>query len=158
MNNIQLFETFINKNLDSACRFAYSYTKNLEDAEDIVNDSVIRAIRAISSLKSPQYIKTWFYKIIANTSLTYLKKKSKISYLDFDEFENTNGLEDNYFDIDLNNMIDKLNVKYKSIIVLRFFEDMSISEISQVLEVNENTIKTRLYNALKLLKIEMEAL
>ena len=50
MEKKQLFETFITQNLDGAFRFAYTYMKNKEDAEDVVNESVIKALRSIRSL------------------------------------------------------------------------------------------------------------
>lgn len=157
MNKKQLFEDYLMQNIDSAYRFAYTYAKNREDAEDIVNESVIKAIKSIHHLKMPEHIKPWFYKIIVNTALTYLKRKSKISYSDYEDLNDIDATEDDYSELTLNSLIEKLDLKYKSIIVLRFLEDMSLSEISQTLGINENTVKTRLYNALKLLKVDMES-
>jgi len=74
MTNKQLFETYITQNIDSAYRFAYSYTKNREEAEDAVNESVIKALKSLHTLKSPEYLGTWFYRIIVNTALTKIKK------------------------------------------------------------------------------------
>ena len=156
MNKKQLFENYLMQNVDSAYRFAYTYTKNREDAEDIVNESVIKAIKSIHHLQKPEHIKPWFYKIVANTALTYLKRKSRISYLDDENLTDTDETEDDYSKLTFNSLIEKLDVKYKSIVVLRFLEDMPLSEISQILDMNENTVKTRLYKALKLLKVDME--
>lgn len=156
MNKKQLFENYLTQNVDSAYRFAYTYAKNRQDAEDIVNESVVKAIKSIHSLKMPEHIKPWFYKIIANTALTYLKRKSRISYSDHENLRAADGTADDYSELAFNSLIEKLDLKYKSIIVLRFLEDMSLSEIAQTLDMNENTVKTRLYNALKLLKVDME--
>ena len=62
---------------------------------------------------------------------------------------------DKYEDIDLQRALDQLPEKYRTIIVLRYFEDMKIGDIAQILGENENTIKTRLYNALAKLKISI---
>ena len=62
---------------------------------------------------------------------------------------------DNYEDIDLQRALDQLPEKYRTIIILRYFEDMKIGDIAQILGENENTIKTRLYNALAKLKISI---
>ena len=156
MSNKQLFEEYIMQNVDSAYRFAYTYTKNREDAEDVVNESVIKALKSIGSLKNPQYIKSWFYKIIIHTALTGKKKKSKIIYLQPEDLEAVTEEESDYSSITIHSMICGLKPKYKSIIVLRFLEEMSLHEISQTLDLNENTVKTRLYTALKLLRKEME--
>ena len=53
-------------------------------------------------------------------------------------------------------MLSALDEKYKSVLVLRYFERMTIAEIGEVLDLNENTVKTRLYRALEQLRIQME--
>ncbi len=63
----------------------------------------------------------------------------------FDEYEN----------IDLNNALDELPGDCRSIVILRFFEDLKIEEIAQILGENVNTVKTRLYKSLNKLRIEM---
>lgn len=153
MNKKQLFEKYITGNIDNAYRFAYTYTKNKYDAEDVLSESIIKALNAADSLQSPEYIKQWFYKIIANTAITYLKKKNRFS--EFSVIENESAIEDDHSELDLMSILDKLEIKYREIIVLRFLEDMTIKEIAQVTNVNESTVKTRLYRALEILKIEM---
>ena len=155
MNKANMFEKYITENIDAAYRFAYTYTKNKEDAEDILNESVIKALRSIHTLKDPEKIKPWFYRIISNTALTHLKKQQKIVYLSDEEMESLDVVTDDYSQLDLQSLLDVLEPKYKSILVLRFFEDMTIPEVADVLGINENTVKTRLYKALNLLKIEL---
>ncbi len=153
MNKKQLFEKYITANLDSAYRFAYTYTKNKYDAEDVVSESIIKALNAAETIRSPEYIKSWFYKIIANTAINNLKKKNRFD--EFSEKENEISMEDDHSQINLQIILDKLEVKYREIIVLRFMEDMTIKEIAQVTGINESTVKTRLYRALEILKVEM---
>lgn len=152
----QLFETYILENLDSAYRFAYTYAKKKEDAEDIVSESIVKALKSIHQLKNPQYMKVWFYRIIVNTSLTFLKGKHKVIALGNEDLEEKAGVEDTYDKMTFQDMIESLDEKYKIILVLRFFEDMTLSEIAHVLELNENTVKTRFYKALKLLRWNLE--
>lgn len=73
----------------------------------------------------------------------------------FPEKENEISMEDDHSQINLQIILDKLEVKYREIIVLRFMEDMTIKEIAQVTGINESTVKTRLYRALEILKVEM---
>ena len=160
MNKEKIFETFISQNLNNACRFAYIYVNSQQAAEDIVSESVVKALKSIHQLKDEKFLKTWFFKIITNTAYTYLKRSQKIVYMDDEALEKSfekynDSMEENsrvYFE----NIIKNLRPDYKSIIVLRFFENMKIHEISNILGMNENTIKTRLYRALKILKLEME--
>ncbi len=156
MKKTDLFESFINENLDSVYRFAYSYTKNKEDAEDVINESVVKAIRALDGLKNIDSIKSWFYRIVANTALSVLKEKSKIVYMDKEELEPIQISEDDYSKLNFMELVEKVPVKFKEIIILRYFENMKISEIAEVLGLNENTVKTRLYKALNILRIDAE--
>lgn len=155
MKNKQLFEKYIAENLDNAYRFAYTFTKNQCDAEDIVSESVVKALAAADSIKNPQYIKPWFYRIISNTAVTFLKSKKR--FQSAEEFENDLTAEDDYSEVTLMSIINNLDLKYRETVVLRFLENMRISEIAEVTGVNENTVKTRLYRALELLKTEMES-
>lgn len=157
MNKKQLFEKFIKDNLDNAYRFSYTYTKNQYDAEDIVNESVIKALKSINSLKNPEYIKSWFYKIISNTAINFINKKNKTISYEENLLENEIS-EDNYEQFTFNDIVNKLDIKYRAVIVMRFLEDMSIKEISKILDLNENSVKSRLYRGLKILKNDMEDL
>ena len=153
MGGRKLVEKFINENIDSAYRFALTYMKNQHDAEDVVSDSIIRALKAADSLKEPDRIKTWFFKIVSNTAITHIRKKQKT--IPFDNMENGDMYEDSYIISNINEMIEKLPKEYMEVIVLRYFEDMKIKDLAEVLNINENTAKTRLYKALKLLKEDM---
>ena len=140
----QIFENYITENLDSAYRFAYTYMKNRHDAEDVVSESTLRALNAIGTLREPQYIKVWFYRIIANTSITFLKKQKRYINTDFSEqkFEEKPSFDD-YSDIYLSD-------------ILKICEGMTTAEIAAVTGVNENTVKTRVYTALAKLRKETE--
>ncbi|GAB2572497.1 RNA polymerase sigma factor [Gracilibacillus alcaliphilus] len=148
---------FILENKESLYRIAYSYVKNQEDALDIVQESIHKALIHINTLENQISLKSWFYKIIVNTSLDYLRKYKRLSVVDATVMEAlANGSEDEYHDLDLQAAIDHLPDKYKTIILLRYFEDMKIEEIAKIVDENVNTIKTRLYRALKLLKVELD--
>lgn len=153
-NKKEKLKLYITNNLDKLYRLAFSYAQNEHDAEDIVNESVKRALDAIYQLEKEEFLGTWMYRIVINTASSYMKVKSKLIYID-EIIENTLVKEDKYQDTDLYNMVMKLDSKYRIVIVLRFYEDMAIDKIAEVLNENVSTVKTRLYKALKLLKIEM---
>ena len=156
MSKRLLLEQFIINNTDNAYRFAYTYAKNQQLAEDIVSESVIKALNSIDSLRDEKFLKTWFYKIIINTAKTELKKSSRIVYTN--ELEDRDNQINSHFteNISFEEMIKYLPEKYKEIIVLRFFEDMSIKDISIILDINENTVKSRLYRALDILRQDIK--
>ena len=150
----QLLENYLLQNIDSAFRFAYSYMKNREDAEDVVSESIIKALKSVKSLKDEENIKPWFYKIIVNTALNNLKKRNRLVYIS-EELDSEKGKNDDYSALSFESLTEKLDVRYKGIIVMRFFENMSIKEIAQTLDMNENTVKTRLYRGLEILRIQL---
>ena len=107
-------------------------------------------------LRNIDFVRTWFYKILINCALEHIRKNKKIVYTeDVLEYPVLINNEYNLVDInlDLNTALDLLDDKHRIVIVLRYFEDMKISEVAKVLSVNENTVKTRLRTALKKLNI-----
>jgi RNA polymerase sigma-70 factor (ECF subfamily) len=140
-------------------RLAYSYVKNADDALDIIQESICKAISSMNSLKNQSYIKTWFYRIVVNTSLDFLYKQRKLHVVS-DETLCTfdKGMVDNYEDLDLQKALEALPDKYRTVIVLRYFEDLKIEEIAEILNENINTVKTHLYKSLEKLRIHMSEL
>ena len=137
-------------------RLAYSYVKNSDDALDIVQESIYKAISAISTLENPDSLKTWFYRIDVNTSLDFLRKKKRNVAVGEEVFASFDyGIVDNYEDFDLQKALDNLPDKYRTVVVLRYFEDLKIEEIAQILNENTNTVKTRLYKSLEKLRIKL---
>ncbi|HBG4724808.1 TPA: sigma-70 family RNA polymerase sigma factor [Clostridioides difficile] len=149
-------EKYIIDNKDSFYRIAYSYTKNEEDALDVVQEAMYKALYSVENIKKVNYIKTWFYKILVRTSIDFIRKNRKYNNMtDIDLIDET-GEYDKYTDLDLRRALEELPIEYKSIIILRFFEDLKIEEVAIILDENVNTVKTRLYTALKKLKLKIE--
>ncbi|WP_163100817.1 RNA polymerase sigma factor [Peribacillus alkalitolerans] len=157
--NTDLENTLIDmimENKEDFYRLAYSYVKNSNDALDILQDSIQKAISSKERLRNDLSIKSWFYRIVVNTSLDLLRKKKKIQLVDEETMQvYSSGVNDVYHDIDLERSLETLPPQYRSVIVLRYFEDLKIEEVAEILQENENTIKTRLYKALKMLRIKM---
>lgn len=137
-------------------RLAYSYVKNADDALDIVQESIYKAISSTGSLKNHNYIKTWLYRIVVNTSLDFLRKQKKSMVVDEDVLASFDfGTVDYYEDFDLQKALDNLPFKYRTVVMLRYFEDLKIDEIAEILNENTNTVKTRLYKSLEILRIKL---
>lgn len=147
---------FIMNNKDDFYRLAYGYVKNSNDAIDILQDSIQKAISSKHKLKKEQSLKSWFYRIVINTSLDFLRKQKRVVVVDEKTIQSySSGLNDQYTNIDLERSLEALPPKYKSVIILRYFEDLKIEEVAEILQESPNTIKTRLYKALELLRIKM---
>lgn len=146
----------ITENKENVYRLAYSYVKNKEDALDIVQDSIYKAMTRMDLLKDPAAVKSWFYRIVVNTSLDFLRRTKKVQAMEPEVIETYSpAAEDVYSDMDLKRTLEDLPTKYRAVIVLRYFEDMKINEVAEVLNENTNTIKTRLYQALQLLRVKL---
>lgn len=140
---------------ESMYRIAMTYVRNEEDALDIVQDSVYKAIRNAGQVKNERYIQTWICKIVINTSMDFLRKnKREIPVEEFYE-NNEQGQEDSYQDMDTMKALDSLSDKERTIVILRFFEDKKLEEIAIIMNTNVNTIKSILYRSLKKLRMEM---
>lgn len=151
-SNCELIKKEILQSYESMYRLAYTYVHNENDAMDIVQDSVYKAIKNASKLKDHTYIKTWIWRIVINTALDFIRIQKKTVPLD-ESYEAP--IEDHYKDFDALNALNTLASKEKSIIVLRYFEDKKLEEIAEILDMNLNTIKSMLYRSLKKLKIEL---
>lgn len=152
------FIAYVTEHQEKLYRFAYSYVKNQQDALDIVQESIRKGLCSIHNIDNSAVIKSWFYRIIVNTSIDMIRKRKKEQLVEDETIEYfAQGNEDQYKDLDLKEAVEALPHTYRTIIILRFFEDLKIEEIAQVLDENVNTIKTRLYRALKLLRIELDA-
>lgn len=148
---------YVIENKERHYRLAYSYVKNVDDALDIVQESIYKAIRSMDSLKNSDNIKTWFYKIVVNTSLDFLRTRNKLVLFENEAlYDNNLQTVDSYQDFDLKSALELLPDDYRSIIVLRYFEDLKIEEIAQILNQNVNTVKTHLYKSLEKLRIKMD--
>lgn len=144
---------YILENQDRFYRMAYSYTKHQEDALDVVQSAVCKALEAHGSLKNEESVRTWFYRILINECLTVLKKRKRVLLAgdgpEREEVYYERGYEQ---DDDVEKELDRLERDIQGIIRLRFFEELSLKEISCVTGLNLNTVKTKLYRGLKQLK------
>ena len=147
---------YIEQNEEKWYRVAYYYARNQEVAMDIVQEAITKALTKISSIKQAKFMKTWFYRILINTAIDETKRNRKNATFCLEDYQTEAIEEDFTTNIQLYAKINQLKPKLKTVILLRFFEDLKLSEIAQVTKTNENTIKSRLYQALDQLKVEWE--
>lgn len=148
---------YIIENQNKFYRLAFSYAHNKEDALDIVQNAVCKALDHYESLKNEDAFKTWFYRILVNESNYFLKKNKRETvageeaYIEIPYYEK--GYEPSR---DLYDEINQLEPDVQNIIKLRFFEELSLKEIAEITNMNLNTVKAKLYRGLKLLKQNIE--
>ncbi|OAJ76069.1 RNA polymerase subunit sigma-70 [Brevibacillus sp. SKDU10] len=148
----------IEENKEHLYRLAYSFVKNREEALDIVQETIYKAIVSIDTLRKPEFLKSWLYRIAINCSHNSLRKTRRMVVMDTSILENVMQHSDKNRDdiFDVRQALEKLDLKYKTVIILRFFEDMTLESVAEILDVPVSTVKTRLYRGLQKLKIDLQ--
>lgn len=148
----EIVEETLIKNYSKYYKLAFAYVQNDNDAMDIIQNASYKAILKSDSLINIQYADTWIYRIMINEAKSFIKKNKIIT----ESLEDINlKTEDKYEDIDLKRALEALGEPDKSIIVLKFFEELKIEQIADILRINQSTVKSKLYRGLKKLELFM---
>lgn len=139
-------------------RLAYGYVHNEADAADIVQNGAYRALKNWRSLRQPEYVQTWIYRIMLNECFRY-KENGRLAYEELTDSMAGENLQqtDTYEDIDLQRALDRLPDADKAVVILKYYEEKTLEEIAEILDENISTVKSRLYRSLKKLKAAMQA-
>jgi RNA polymerase sigma-70 factor (ECF subfamily) len=151
------FEVLLDVYGDRVLRICYLLLKDLSSAEDITQEVFIKIYKSINKFKGKSSLYTWIYRIAVNACRDELKKRN-----DYVSFEDTVQVKS---DVDLENEILSyfkgervrecvflLKSIYREVIVLYYFQELSVLEICEVLDEKENTVKSRLKRARAILK------
>ena len=149
---LKTVEAALLEHYPSLYRLAYSYVKNPDDAMDIVQESAYKAILRAEEMKNEDTIKSWLCRITVNTALDALRKKRRETGL---EYLPETGEEDAYEDADLLHALDRLDAREKTVVTLRYFEDLKLSDIVAVTGENLSTVKSLLYRSKKKLRVTL---
>ncbi|MCM1364476.1 MAG: RNA polymerase sigma factor [Faecalibacterium sp.] len=130
-------------------RFAYYYTSSKQLAEDAVGDAVLSAFQNIGKLKNSASFKPWLFKILFNCCKQKQKEKMISSnQTELSSIENTVSTQNDYsLHIDLRCALDALSDKEREIVILAFACKYKSEEIAQMLELNPNTVRSKLSRA-----------
>ncbi|WP_252247465.1 RNA polymerase sigma factor [Clostridium sp. ZBS4] len=152
----EIFEIYKNQ----ALKYAYLITGNKFTSEDIVQESFIKCYLSAKSLKNIEQFKPWFFKILTRLAWKHVGKEKKA--LPFENiFEKANDESiDKSIDIYIRDQeaetlhaeIEHLDLKQKTVIILFYFNGLTIKEIAKIMGCFEGTVKSRLYTARKKLK------
>ena len=142
------------RNYKKYYRVAYSYVFQEQDAMDIVQEAACRAILKSDSLKQPEYVDTWICRIVMNEAVRFLAqyRGRTVAMEEIPE----EGVSDHIEDVDLQVALGKLDESERVIVVLKYFEEEKLGTIARILDMNVNTVKSRLYRALEKLREYME--
>lgn len=149
------FITFIRTQQKSLYLLAYSYTRNEQDALDIVQESIQKGWISLRKLKKIEQMKSWLYTILVHTAIDFLRKHKRVELIGEDALMQLSE-QDTYHNFDLEHALYQIPLQLREVVILRFFEDLKIEDIALILKIPLSTVKSRLYKALKLLKIELD--
>ncbi|KON70303.1 RNA polymerase factor sigma C [Peribacillus butanolivorans] len=145
-------------------QLVYSYVKNLTVAEDLTQEIFVKCYKALPTYKKQSKLRTWLWKIAINHCKDYLKSwyHRNIEYTVDERVEPqaTVSVEETILKLDEDQMLShtlmNLPIKYREVIYLFYFQELSIKEISEMTGISQGTIKTRMRRAKAMLKEKLE--
>jgi RNA polymerase sigma-70 factor (ECF subfamily) len=153
--NTALFGTLIDRYQKPLFNTALRMTGDYEEARDIAQTVFVKAYMKLDTYRAEHKFFSWIYRMLVNESIGYLKQRKNYQALSPDILSDGKTPEEEHQSHEVSNTIQEalieLQFDYRLVIVLRYFNDMTYSEMSQVLEIPEKTVKSRLYSARQLL-------
>lgn len=167
----RIFEEEFMPQIDALYTFAYHLTYNEDDANDLVQDTYLKAYRFIDNYIEGTNAKAWLFKILKNAFINQYRKRTKQpTRVDYEEVINFHEEEDtnysSYMDMreemfqammgdEVTNAINALPVDFRVVILLCDIEDFTYEEIAKIVDIPIGTVRSRLHRARNMLKVEL---
>jgi len=167
--NEEAIEMFVRQHEIGVFRLALSIVGDPAEANEITQETFIAAFRSLPSYQEKKSLKAWLYRIALNHSRSHLRKRKIIERLRSTlttifqvetqkQVSPEETIIQNEKEAMIWNSLNQLDERYHIVVVLRYFHELSISEISEILSVNEGTIHSRLHNAREKLRSALKGL
>jgi RNA polymerase sigma-70 factor (ECF subfamily) len=165
---VELFEIIVQRYNQRLFRIIRGYVSNKEDAEDAMQSAYLKVFENLTQFRGEAQFSTWLIRIAINEALKKLKSEKNTT--DFSVTDHQNGdqtingnesytPEAKVIEEDMNkhleNAIDTLPPKYRSVLIMREIEQLSTKETAEVLEISRANVKVRLHRAKKMLREEL---
>lgn len=160
----QAFEELFNAYRDDVFRFAYLVVRDLSLAQDVTQESFLKVFRCIDKFQFRSSFKSWLYRVVVNEAITLMRRRRLKEDLD-PEPEGSRSddapvrdwqPEEAVLDLEmkwaLRDAIHQLDPVHRSVVILKYYNDFSDSEIAHVLKCPAGTVKSRLHRARELLR------
>ena len=166
--NEDAIEMFVRTHETNVFRFALSIVGDQAEANEITQETFLSALRSLRTYQEKNSLKAWLYTIALNHSRNHLRKQKVLEKLkaaatilfQIEERRRHPSPEEAIIQDEKEAMIwsalNKLDERHRIVVILRYFHELSISEISEILDVNEGTIHSRLHTARGRLKSQLE--
>lgn len=136
------FLKLMDSQMQTMYKLAWTYLKNEDDVADIVQDTILTCYEKLPTLRDEQFFKTWMMKIVINHCKNLLKKEKRVVHME--ALPEETFVEKEYSNMEWNEMLGSLDEKYRTVMLLYYLENFNTREISQILDMNENTVRIRL--------------
>lgn len=160
------YAKILEKYLHPVYNFLRTFVQDLDVLDDLTQETFIKAWKNLKSFDTEKNFKTWLFTIAKNTAYDFFKKKKTIPFSEFSDEQGNNALEnisdDEILPLEIlekfekektfEKNLEKLPNHYRIILLLHYKEDFSLQEISEILNVPYNTIKSRHIRALSKFK------
>jgi RNA polymerase sigma factor (sigma-70 family) len=160
----ELIEQLMNLYVEKVYLLAYSFVKDRGMAEDISQEVFFRCYKYLDQFRGDSSLKSWIYRITVNTSMDFLRKKgSRHVFVEdgfLETFSQTETPETAFLRADENERVLQavliLPIKYREVILMHYFLDVPVIDIADAVNINLNTVKTRLKRGREILKKKLE--
>ena len=146
------FLELMEKNTLAMYKVARGILGNDEDVADAIQDTILTCFEKIHTLKQPQYFKTWMIRILINECNKILRHYRSIQVQD--NMPDVPGQDGSLAELEFKEMLSLVEEKYRIALILYYVEGFKISDIASILELNENTVKSRLKRAREQIRAE----
>lgn len=164
LGDLKCFEELYKLYYKKAYGTAYIISGQKNTAEDIVQEVFLICYKSIKQIRNAQTFNTWFYRIVVRVSSRIIRKQKNSNLESFSSDFDYHDLsdDDTYNQIELvsnrlliRQKIQTLRLPLKTVLILYYYNDMSVKEIAKVLDCFEGTVKSRLFKAREILKKEL---
>ena len=142
------------EHMDMIFRIAFSYLKSREDADDVTQNVLLALYRTDKTFRDREHLKAWLIRVTVNECRKMLRSPWRRRDTPLEEYAGAMPFQDPR-DSDLFLAIMAMDVKYRTVIVLYYYEGYSIAEIGKLLGISSGTVGTRLARAREMLKFTL---
>jgi RNA polymerase sigma-70 factor (ECF subfamily) len=161
-----LFAELVRRHQDSVYGMALRFTGTPSDVEDVSQEAFLKVFRSLRGYRGEARVSTWLFRIVYNLCIDWLRKKGRSgsravpSVEERDIPDNRSSVEGDVLSREdkerVRGALDGLEERYRSVIMLLYYQDLSYGEISEVLNISVKTVETRLYRARRMLRERLE--
>ena len=140
------FMELIEENTQSMYKTAWAILRNEEDVADALQETIVKGFESLHPLRRPEFFKTWMMRILINNCLQIRKQRQRL--LTFGDDLPEIPVEDSYdSDFGFKELLNMVGEEDRLLLTLYYADEFKVSEIAELLEMNVNTVKTRLSRA-----------